>query len=62
MNDDLKREIKSSRLFNYEIAEYMGISEPTFYRMLRKPLNAGSRQRIQDAIVHLKNKHKEGML
>lgn len=62
MNEDLKREIKSSRLFNYEIAEHMGISEPTFYRMLRKPLPAGKRQRIHEAIVYLKNKQKEGTL
>lgn len=62
MNEELKKEIKSSRLFNYEIAEHMGISEPTFYRMIRKPLTNSSRQRIHEAIAHLKNKQKEGTL
>ena len=62
MNEELKKEIKSNRLFNYEIAEHMGISEPTFYRMLRKPLTPGKRQLIHEAIVHLKNKQKEGYL
>ena len=62
MNEDLKKEIKSSRLFNYEIAEHMGISEPTFYRMLRRHLPDSKRQRIKEAISVLKDKQREEMM
>ena len=56
MNEVLKKEIKAARLYNYEIAEQLGISEPTFYRMLRKELSPRDRELITNAIKRLIDK------
>lgn len=50
----IKQKIKESRLFNYEIAEAIGISENTLSRWFRKPLTHEQRVAIVEAIDKLK--------
>lgn len=52
-NEEVKALIKRHRLFRYEIAEQMGISEGRLSTMLRKPLTADTEARIRAAITRL---------
>ena len=54
INDDIRRLISDSRVKQYEIADYMGISEGSFSRLLRKPLDKKQRQEIAKAIKDIR--------
>lgn len=54
-NEDIKKLIKKHRLFRYEVAEAMGISEGYLSTLLRKPLTEGMRTRVLEAINKLLN-------
>lgn len=49
-NEEIKSLIKKYRLFQYEIAEQMGISEGYLSTMLRKPLTKEMEAKVKDAI------------
>lgn len=49
-NEQIKALIKIHRLFRYEIADAMGISEGYLSTLLRKPLNAEMERKVLDAI------------
>ncbi len=49
-NEEIKKIIKKHRLFRYEIAEAMGVSEGYLSTLLRKPLSEGHRKKIEDTI------------
>lgn len=53
-NEEVKKLIKQSRFFNYEIAEQIGISEVSFSRWFRKELSEEQKQKIINAIEELK--------
>lgn len=55
-NEDLKQLIKKHRLFRYEIADAMGISEGYLSTLLRKPLTEDMEQKVLEAINKLTEK------
>ena len=54
-NQEIKNLIKKLRLFRYEVAEAMGISEGYLSTLLRKPLSEEMEQKVVDAINKLIN-------
>ena len=52
-NLDIRMAIKKARLFAYEVAEAMGITETYFSRKLRKELPPEEKQRILAVIDRL---------
>lgn len=54
-NEEIKSLIKKYRLFQYEIAEQMGISEGYLSTMLRKPLTKEMEEKVKDAINKIIN-------
>ncbi|WP_050613375.1 helix-turn-helix domain-containing protein [Bacillus testis] len=54
MNQALKNEIRNSRLYNHEIAAYLGVSESTLYRWLRSNLSSNQKEKIAAAIEECK--------
>lgn len=49
-NLEIRQAMKEKRLFNYEVAEMLGISEFTLSRKLRKELPEDEKERILDVI------------
>ena len=54
-NQEIKNLIKKHRLFRYEVAEAMGISEGYLSTVLRKPLTEDMEQKVLEAINKLSN-------
>ena len=54
-NQEIKNLIKKQRLFRYEIADAMGISEGYLSPLLRKPLTEDMEQKVLEAINKLSN-------
>lgn len=52
-NQEVKNLIKKHRLFRYEVAEAMGISEGYLSTLLRKPLTEEMEQKALEAINKL---------
>lgn len=55
-NLEIRLKIKELRLYNYEVAEILGISEYTFCRMLRNELSSEKKAEIIKAIEKAVNK------
>ena len=56
-NTEIRAAAKSAGVFLYEIAEKLGVSEPTFNRYLRKELSDGLKARALAAIEEIKREH-----
>ena len=54
-NQEIKNLIKKHRLFRYEVAEAMGISEGYLSTLLRKPLSEEMEQKVLEAMNKLIN-------
>ena len=52
-NEDIKNLIKKKRLFQYEVADAMGISEGYVTTILRKPVSDERRKKVLTAITKL---------
>lgn len=52
-NLEIRMAIKNARLFNYEIAAELGLSETSFSRKLRKELLPDEKERVLAAINRL---------
>jgi predicted XRE-type DNA-binding protein len=52
-NQEIKNLIKKHRLFRYEVAEAMAISEGYLSTLLRKPLTEEMKQKVLDAVNKL---------
>lgn len=55
-NQEIKNLIKKHRLFRYEVAEAMGISEGYLSTLFRKPLTEEMEQKVLEAINKLTEK------
>lgn len=55
MNDTIKREIKQADLFQYQIADEIGVSEQTLIRWMRYELPPEKLKKIRKAISDLKH-------
>ena len=58
-NKEIKNLIRVHRLFQYEIADAMGISEGYLSTLLRKPLSEKMEQRVREAINKLTNQEEK---
>lgn len=58
-NQEIKNLITKHRLFRYEVAEAMGISEGYLSTLLRKPLTADMKQKILEAVNRLINQQED---
>ena len=54
MNSQLKAEIKQAGLFQYQVADALGISEQTLIRWLRYELPQDKLERVRAAIAKLR--------
>lgn len=54
-NEEIKNLIRQHRLFRYEVAEAMGISEGYLSTLLRKPLTEEMEAKVKDAINKIIN-------
>lgn len=54
MNENIKNEISGNRIFNYEIAEILGIPESSFSKWFRKEMTMEQKERIKKAIQKIK--------
>ena len=57
-NTEIRAAAKSAGVFLYEIAEKLGVSEPTFNRYLRKELSEAMKAKLLTAIEEIKREHK----
>lgn len=53
-NAEVREEIKKSRLFHYEIADALGISESAFSKWLRSEMSVEKKEKIAQAIESIK--------
>jgi len=58
-NQEIKNLIRAHRLFRYEIADVMEISEGYLSTLLRKPLSVEMEQRVREAIIKLTNQEEK---
>jgi transcriptional regulator of acetoin/glycerol metabolism len=61
-NQDLRNLIRASNVRNWQVAEELGISDNTFYVLLRKKLNEEERTRIIVAIEKAKRQHHQAFI
>ena len=62
VNQEIKDLIKKHRLFRYEVANAMGISEGYLSTLLRKPLTEEMEQKVLDAVKKLSNQQEENSM
>lgn len=58
-NEEIKKLIKKHRLFRYEVADAMNVSEGYLSTLLRKPLTEEMEQKVKEAINNLSNQEGE---
>ncbi len=56
-NTEIRTAAKSAGVFLYEISEKLGVSEPTFNRMLRKELDKPTKRKALAAIEQIRREH-----
>ncbi len=54
-NTEIRTAAKSAGIFLYEIVEKLGVSEPTFNRMLRKELDVPTKHKALTAIEQIRS-------
>ena len=57
-NRDIKEYLKLKKIFQWEVAKVMGISEFTLCRKLREPLSEDDSGRVIDAIAQLEKERR----
>lgn len=56
-NLDVRAAAKSAGVYLWEIADKLGVSEPTFIRCLRKELSEDMKAKLLKAIEEIKREH-----
>ncbi len=56
-NNDVRAAAKENGVYLYEIAEKLGVSEPTFIRWLRKELDEPTKCKVLAAIEQIRREH-----
>ena len=49
-NSEIREIIRKNRIFHYEIAEALGISEPAFSKWLRSEMDSEKKEKVIQAI------------
>lgn len=57
-NQEIQQAMNQARVYRWEVAKKLGISEPTFYRWMRTPLDEKRRSEILQAIQTIINERK----
>lgn len=52
-NQDLRTLMKSKNISQFDIAEFLNVSEMTVFRMLRRDLTGEERKKIKSAIAEI---------
>lgn len=60
-NKEIRRLIKRSKIYHYEIANKLGISETTFVRRLRNELSEYDRQKVLEAIDSIRKEEEHDL-
>lgn len=60
MNKEIIRAMDQARVYRWEIAAQLGISEPTFYRWLRRELPQDKKEQILKAIEQIRAQREGG--
>lgn len=55
-NQDIRLKARGSGVSFWEIADYIGVSEPTFTRIMRRPVDKETKHRILNAIAEIKSR------
>lgn len=58
-NEDIRTKAQQNSIYLYEIAEVLGVSEPTFNRWLRKELSEKMKADVYAAIDIISEQRKE---
>lgn len=58
-NEDIRAMARQKKVYLYEIAEVLGVSEPTFIRWLRKELSENKKADVRAAIDIISEQRKE---
>lgn len=58
-NSEIREIIRRNRIFHYEIAGALGISEPAFSRWLRIEMDAERKEKVVQAIENIKEARSE---
>lgn len=58
-NSELKEKIKDAGLFQWQVADAMGVSDVTFCKWLRKPLPSKKEKQALEAIRLLQRQREE---
>ena len=58
-NEDIRTKAQQNNVYLYEIAEVLGVSEPTFCRWLRKELSDAKKADVYAAIDIIAEQRKE---
>ncbi len=56
-NNDIRAAAKANGVYLYEIAEKIGVSEPTLIRYLRKEVSGSMKAKALEAIEEIKRQH-----
>lgn len=59
-NMQIRRLAGEKLIFQWQIADRLGVSEPTFYRWMRKELPEEKRKQVINAILDIEAEQKEG--
>ncbi len=54
VNLEIRESIKKNRLFHYEVADALGISETAFSKWLRSEMDAERKEKVVQAIKSIK--------
>lgn len=57
-NEEIRQQLRDTGLYQYDVADEIGINEITFIRWLRKPLDSDRLEIVQKAIDRLISKEK----
>lgn len=58
-NQDLRKSIRNSEVYMYQIAETLGIHENTLYRLLRKELSIEQKTKVLEILKELELNSKD---
>jgi hypothetical protein len=59
-NDDIRQTMAQAGVYQWEIAEYINMSESNFYRVMRHELKPDLRNKVLDAIREISKQKGKG--
>ena len=53
-NEDLRREMRANKIYNWQVAHVLGVCEQTIIRWFRLPMSEEQLNKVSDAIERIK--------